>query len=145
MDSIARHRSVNIELVSDRPENNWNELAPQRLRLLLHVNPTSITLAVVMQPSFLFWFFFLRQTPDADVFNGYESRSPISSKWTCARISHLPAWVGTVLAKILAHKLFALQVLVTVGIVPPIIPAFTGWLGGKSVRKLCCRERRDSI
>ena len=41
-----------------------------------------------------------------------------------------------VLAKILAHKLFALTVLVSVGMCLLVIPAFTGWLGANPLETL---------
>src|SRR5713226_6554113 len=41
-----------------------------------------------------------------------------------------------VLVKILAHKLFALTVLVSVGMCLLVIPAFTGWLGANPLEKL---------
>src|SRR5260370_22644347 len=41
-----------------------------------------------------------------------------------------------VLAKILAHKLFALTVLVSVGMCLLVIPAFTGWLGANLLETL---------
>src|SRR5882724_2974505 len=41
-----------------------------------------------------------------------------------------------VLVKILAHKLFALTVLVSVGMCLLVIPAFTGWLGANPLETL---------
>src|SRR6266850_87411 len=64
------------------------------------------------------------------------SRSPISTpEWTCARISNLRLRMSS-LVKILAHKLFALTVLVGVGMWLLVIPALTGRLGANPLETL---------
>src|SRR6478672_6253775 len=64
------------------------------------------------------------------------SRPPISTpEWTCARIFD-PRLRMNSLVKILAHKLFALTVLIGVGIWLLVIPAFTGRLGANPLETL---------
>src|SRR6266480_6401950 len=63
-------------------------------------------------------------------------RSPISTpEWTCARIFD-PRLRMSSLVKILAHKLFALTVLVGVGMWLLVIPALTGRLGANPLETL---------
>jgi hypothetical protein len=124
--SLAR-----INFVSDQPKTLWNQMAPSEYGFYANVNPEVDHPRWSQKTERIIGGGFFSGKQPTLKFNGYEKEVAALYTGLDLRKNFWPIRSRrmNLLVRIVAHKLFALSVIVVVGVWLLVVPALTGALG----------------